>query len=87
MKLPIYAIGLYFATRMGSAAAFAAFVGCCLVPGIVSIGTICKALIESNQTLKSLHAAHAPIALAPEVEDLNRRVAAIKIEAAEQAAI
>src|SRR5436190_16610741 len=27
MKLPIYAIGLYFATRLGSAAAFAAFLG------------------------------------------------------------
>jgi len=87
MKLPIYAIGLYFATRMGSAAAFAAFLGCCLVPGIISIGTIAKAFIESNRTLKSLHAVHAPVTLAPEVEDLNRRVAVIKAGAQEPAAL
>ena len=48
MKLPVYATGLYFAARMGSAAAFAAFVGCTVVPGVITVEAVCKALLQSN---------------------------------------
>src|SRR5438874_11865331 len=40
MKVPFYATGLYFATRMGNAAAFAAFTGGTVVPCVISLEAV-----------------------------------------------
>src|ERR1051326_2756834 len=47
MKVPFYAAALYFATRMGNAAAFAAFIGCALVPAVISMETVGKMLVQA----------------------------------------
>ena len=65
MKLPIYALGLYFATRMGNAAAFAAFVGCSTVPVVITVETVGRALLQANPRWKRAIAMHAPIAVLP----------------------
>jgi len=83
MKLPIYAVGLYMATRMGSAAAFAAFAGCALVPAIVSSGAIGKAIVESNRGLRRAAAMHGAVEILPAVEELARQVAELKSDARE----
>jgi hypothetical protein len=80
MKLPIYAIGLYVASRMGSAAAFAAFAGCTLVPTIISLKAVSKAFIESNRSWRRVAAMHIPTPVLPAVEELTRQVAEIKKE-------
>jgi hypothetical protein len=80
MKLPIYALGLYFAARMGNAAAAAAFVGCTVVPGVITAEAVCKALIQANPRWRRAAAmASAPAAL-PAKENSARP--AVEINAA-----
>jgi hypothetical protein len=78
MKLPVYAVGLYFASRMGSAAAFAAFGGCALVPAVITAETLGRAALQSSRSWRRFAAMQRPIVLSPAVEALTRRVAEIK---------
>ena len=75
MKLPIYAIGLYFATRMGNSAAFAAFVGCTTVPAVITLETVGRALLQSNPRWKRAFAMRASIAVLPATADRARSAA------------
>src|SRR5689334_15564827 len=51
MKLPIYCVGLYLASRLGNSGSFAAFIGCTLVPCVITVEAVGKALVESNRNL------------------------------------
>lgn len=83
LKLPVYAGALYIATKMGSAAAFAAFVGCTLVPGVITLETLVRSGLESSRAWKSAMTMQAPIVVLPAVEELSRQVSEIKAEARE----
>ena len=83
VKVPIYAVGLYYAAKMGAAAAFAAFGGCTVVPCVISLEAIVRACIEADPKLKRAMAMVEPVTLMPAVEELSRQVAALKAEAAE----
>jgi hypothetical protein len=81
-KLPVYGAGLYLATRMGSAAAFAAFAGCALVPAVITLETVGRALTQSDGRWREAAALCTPIVVLPAVEELARQVAELKAEAA-----
>ena len=83
MKVPVYAIGLYFAAKMGAGAAFAAFTGCALVPSVVTLETVAKAIMRSNARWKRALIMREPIAILPAVEELSRHVAELKAGALE----
>jgi hypothetical protein len=84
MKLPLYGIGLYIASRMGSAAAFAAFAGCTLVPVIITVEAVTRAFIQSNANWRRAAAMHVSVPVLPAVEELTRQVAEIKKEEARE---
>ena len=83
MKLPVFAVGLYLATRLGTAASFAAFWGCALVPCVISLEAVMKAIAESDRNYKRAAAMRPPVQVLPAVEELVRQVAEIKAEARE----
>ena len=71
----------------GTAAAFAAFTGCALVPFVVTLEAITKALIQSDVRWKRALTMRQPIAILPAVEELSRHVAELKAEAREAQAV
>ncbi len=75
MKLPFYAILIYFATLMGSAAAFAAFIGCTLVPCAITLEAVGQALLRANPRLARAAAMREPVKVLPAVVSAPARAA------------
>jgi hypothetical protein len=82
LKLPFYAVALYFATRMGTSAAVAAFVGCTVVPVVITAEHLGRALLLSNPRLARAVAMLPPIVRLPDVEPARVEAAAAVQEGA-----
>lgn len=74
-KVPLYAIALYLASRLGTNAMFAAFAGCTLVPCVISIEAIVKVIVESNPALRRAAAMRTQAELVPAVDALPNQAA------------
>lgn len=82
LKLPLYGVGLYLATRLGTEASFAAFAGCALVPLVISLEAVGKAIWEANPVLRREAAMRAQAA-DMDAERAARHAADRKAEALE----
>lgn len=83
MKMPIYAIGLYLSTLISSTAPIAAFVGCTLVPCILTLEALGRMAKHTLDDYAQRHKQHETKWMNPEVRDLSARVAEMKLEAQE----
>ncbi|HLJ54395.1 MAG TPA: hypothetical protein VKT77_05095 [Chthonomonadaceae bacterium] len=70
LKLPFYAVALYFAARMGAAAGFAAFAGCALVPAVITAEHLGRALVQANPRLARILAMRATV-VGPETAEIS----------------